>query len=267
MTNQHGDFIWYELMTSDADAARDFYGNVIGWTSIDAGMPGMDYRFFSSGDGSDPKDGVGGYMTITDEMAAAGSVPSWVGYIGVDDVDTAAKSITSAGGSIYMDPQNVPDVGRMAMVADPQGAPFYVMKGASDETSHSFAALEPKIGHVAWNELASDDPEAAKTFYAEQFGWTKDGELDMGSMGKYEFLKSSGDRFALGAVMPKMPDMPISAWVYYFRVTDIDLGAEAIRVHGGTILQEPMEVPGGEFSLTAMDPQGAAFGLVGPKSH
>jgi uncharacterized protein len=265
MTNQHGDFIWYELMTSDADAASDFYGKVVGWTSTSSGQSGMDYRFFSSGDGSDPKDGVGGYMAITEDMAAGGARPSWVGYIAVDDVDASAESIKAAGGAIFMPPMDLDGVGRMAMVADPQGAPFYVMKGASDETSHSFAATEPKIGHCAWNELSTSDPEAAKAFYAAQFGWSKDGELDMGPMGKYEFLKASGDRFALGAVMPKMPEMPVSMWSFYFRVPDIDAAAETVKANGGTILVEAMEIPGGEFSLNVMDPQGAAFGLVGPR--
>jgi uncharacterized protein len=265
MTNKHGDFIWYELMTTDADAAGDFYGKVVGWTSTNAGQPGMDYRFFSSSDGSDTKDGVGGYMAITPEVAEGGARPAWVGYIGVDDVDASVASITGAGGSILMPATDLDGVGRMAMVADPQGAPFYVMKGASDETSYSFAATEPKSGHCAWNELATSDPEAAKAFYGAQFGWSKDGELDMGPMGTYEFLKVSGDRFALGAVMPKMPEMPVSMWSFYFRVPDIDAAAETVTANGGTILVEPMEIPGGEFSLNVMDPQGAAFGLVGPR--
>jgi uncharacterized protein len=265
MTNQHGDFIWYELLTSDADAAGDFYGKVVGWTSSSSGQPGMDYRFFSSGDGSNPADGVGGYMAITPEMAEHGARPAWVGYIAVDDVDVSAESIVKSGGSILMPAMDLEGVGRMAMVADPQGAPFYVMRGASDETSHSFAALEPKLGHCAWNELSTSDPEAAKAFYGAQFGWSKDGDLDMGPMGKYEFLKASGDRFALGAVMPKMPEMPMSAWTFYFRVPDIDGAAATIKAEGGTLYMEPMEIPGGEFSLSGADPHGASFGLVGPR--
>ena len=75
------------LVTSDADAAQDFYGKVIGWTAQGSGMPGMDYRFFSSGDGSDNQDGVGGFMAITAEMAEHGAVPCWLGYIAADDVD------------------------------------------------------------------------------------------------------------------------------------------------------------------------------------
>lgn len=265
MINQHGDFIWYELLTDNADAAAAFYGKVIGWTTQSAGMPDMDYRFFSSGDGSDTKDGVAGFMAITPDLAAGGAQPAWFGYIGVDDVDATVAALTAAAGTVLTPAMDLDGVGRMALVADPQGAPFYVMKGASDETSYSFAAQEPKVGHCAWNELSTIDPEAAKAFYGTLFGWTKDGDMDMGPMGKYEFLKASDGRFALGAVMPKMPEMPVSAWSYYFRVPDIDAGAAAIGAHGGTILQPPIEIPGGDYSLMALDPAGAAFGLVAPR--
>jgi predicted enzyme related to lactoylglutathione lyase len=263
MTNAHGDFIWYELLTSDADAAGDFYGRVVGWTAVPSGQPGMDYRFFFAGDGSDANDGVGGFMAITDEMAAGGARPAWVGYIAVDDVDAAVTTITSSGGSVLMPAMDLDGVGRMAMVADPQGAPFYVMRGTSDETSQAFAKYAPKLGHCAWNELATADPEGAKSFYNTIFGWVKDGEMDMGPMGKYEFIKSD---VPIGAIMPKMPEMPVSAWGYYFRVANIDAAVAAVKASGGTILMEPVEIPGGEFSFNAMDPQGAAFGLVGPRT-
>ena len=266
MANKHGDFIWYELLTSDADAAGEFYGNVIGWTSASSGQPGMDYRFFSSGDGSDSKDGVGGYMAITPEMAAGGARPAWIGYILVDDVDASAASISAAGGSVLMPPMDLEGVGRMAMVGDPQGAPFYIMRGASDETSHSFAATEPKIGHCAWNELATTDPDGAKAFYSAQFNWKVDGSMDMGDMGSYDFLAPDDERgFMLGAVYHMVPEDPAPHWLFYFRVPDIDAAVERITANGGRIHIEPIEIPGGDFSLAAADPHGAFFGLVGPR--
>lgn len=261
MANIHGDFIWYELLTSDADAAADFYGKVVGWTSSNSGQPDVDYRFFSSGDGSDMADGVGGFMAITPDMAAGGAVPCWLGYIGVDDVDASVAAMTSAGGTVQMPAFDMPGVGRMAMVSDPQGAPFYVMKGASEETSHSFASETPKNGHCAWNELSTTDTAAAVDFYTAQFGWKQEGEMDMGPMGKYLFLHHGPGM--IGAIMPKMPQMPMSAWVYYFRVPDIDVAVKTITANGGTILQEPIEIPGGDYSMNALDPQGAAFALVG----
>lgn len=265
MTNRQGDFIWYELLTSDADAAAEFYGKVVGWTTSSANHPDVDYRFFWAGAVGEAKGGVGGYMQITPDMAAGGARPAWLGYIAVDDVDASVESIKAAGGSVTMPASDLEGVGRMAMVTDPQGAPFYIMRGLSDETSYSFAAYEPTIGHCAWNELSTTDPEAAKAFYGAQFGWSKNGDLDMGPMGKYEFLQASGGRFNLGAVMPKMPEMPVSTWNFYFRVPDIDVALAAVKAGGGTILQEPMEIPGGEYSFNAMDPQGAAFGLVGAR--
>ena len=260
--NAHGDFIWYELLTRDADAAADFYGPVVGWASSPSGQPGMDYRFFHSGDVMTMENGVGGYMAITPDMAAHGARPCWLGYVAVDDVDASCAAAIAAGGTIQMPPMDLEGVGRMAMVADPAGAPFYVMRGASDETSHSFAKYEPRQGHGAWNELATSDPRGAWDFYGKLFGWAKDGALDMGPLGEYEFLKSD---VVIGAIMPKMPDMPVSAWTTYFRVANIDAAAATIAARGGTLLQGPMEIPGGEYSLTALDPQGAVFGLVGPR--
>jgi uncharacterized protein len=265
MTNKHGDFIWYELLTTDADAAAEFYGKVVGWTSAASGQPGMDYRFFSSGDGSDPVDGVGGYMAITPEMAAH-CAPAWVGYIAVDDVDASADSITQAGGNILMPAMDIDGVGRMAMVTDPQGAPFYIMRGASNETSHSFAATEPKLGHCAWNELASDDPEGAITFYADQFGWAAAGEMDMGDMGAYRFLQASAERFLIGAVYQKVEADPQSNWLFYFRVTNLGNAMATIKALNGQIHMEPVPVPEStDFSMIAYDPDGAPFGLIGPR--
>jgi uncharacterized protein len=266
MTNQHGDFIWYELLTTDADAAGDFYGKVIGWTSTGAGQPDMDYRFFSSGDGSDNKHGVGGYMAISPEMAKHGARSAWIGYIGVDDVDAAVAKITAAGGAVLMPAMDLEGVGRMAMVADPQGAPFYVMKGASDEISYSFAATEPKVRHCAWNELASSDPVAATHFYGAQFGWSKAEEMDMGPMGKYHLMAASEGRFMVSGVYTLIPEDPQSHWIFYFRVPNIDDGIVAVTENGGRIHVDPTEIPGGEFSLVAYDPQGAAFGLIGPRT-
>lgn len=262
MTNKHGDFIWYELLTSDADAAGEFYAKVVGWTTKSAGQPGMDYRFFYAGDGSDTRDGVGGYMAITPDMAAGGARPCWLGYIAVDDVDASIASIVAAGGALQMPAHDIPDVGRIAMVTDPQGVPFYVMRGASDEGSHAFASDAPKLGHCAWNELSTTDPAGAMAFYAQQFGWAKDGDMDMGPLGKYEFLRHD---FLIGAIMPKMPEMPVPVWTYYFRVPDIDVALATIRAEGGSILQEPTQIPGGDFAMNAIDPQGAAFALVGSR--
>ncbi|WP_417594916.1 VOC family protein [Parasphingorhabdus sp.] len=262
MSNKHGDFIWYELLTSDADGAQDFYGPLLGWDFADSGQADKDYREISMNG-----NGVGGLLPLTPEMTANGAQPGWLGYITVEDVDRMAEAISSAGGTVHMPAQDVADVGRFALVADPQGAPFYVMKAVPpadkpDAASLAFAATEPMVGHCAWNELATSDTAAALNFYHDLFGWEKDGEMDMGPMGTYHFLRHD---FMIGAIMDKPDVMPVSAWTYYFRVADIDEAVKTIKANGGQITLEPTEIPGGEFQLNAIDPQGAAFALVGAR--
>ena len=162
-----------------------------------------------------------------------------------------------------MGPQDIPDVGRFAFVADPEGVMFYVMRGASDEVSQAFASVKPMDGHCAWNELSTTDPAKAVDFYTSQFGWRQEGDMDMGPMGKYLFLHHGPGM--IGAIMPRMPQMPVSAWTYYFRVPDIDAAVEAITTNGGKALHEPHEIPGGEFMVNGQDPQGASFALVGKR--
>lgn len=260
MPNKQGDYIWYELMTSDADAAQEFYGAVVGWTFEDNGL---DYRQFSTSQGM-----IGGLMPLTPAMKDGGVRPCWMGYIKVDDVDAMAKTIKAVGGGIHMEPQDIPGVGRFAFMNDPQGVMFYIMKPGApadnpDATSQSFAATEPMDGHCAWNELATTDPEGAVDFYTGQFGWKQEGDMDMGSMGKYQFLHHGPGM--IGAVMKRPDEMPVSAWTYYFRVPDIDVAVETIKAKDGQILLEPTEIPGGEFQINAMDPQGAALALVGKR--
>jgi uncharacterized protein len=255
--NKHGDFIWYELMTPDPDAVTRFYEGVLDWSVAPSSQPGMEYHEIKASEGH-----VGGMLRLTAEMEAEGARPAWLGYIAVNDVDEAATSIEQAGGRIYVSARDIPGVGRFAMVADPQGVPFFIMRGSSDETSHAFAAERPMVGHCAWNELSTTDPEAAKRFYGTRFGWVKDGDMEMGPLGKYEFLRHG---HLIGAVMPLMPQQPAPAWAFYFRVTDIDRAAEAIGAGGGQVLHGPQEIPGGEYSINALDPQGAHFGLVGPR--
>ena len=253
MTNPHGSFIWYELLTTDAEAASGFYADVIGWEARDAGMAGIDYRLFSAG-GED----VAGHMTIP-KGAPAEMRPAWLGYIGVDDVDAAVSGIAADDGRVHMPAMDMPGVGRMAMVADPQGVPFYVMRGTSEQASTAFCAAE--AGHCRWNELSTTDQEGALAFYTRQFGWERGDAMPMGALGDYRFVHHYGQM--IGAVMPAQGPAPL--WCFYFGVRDIDAAAARITAGGGTLIQEPIEIPGGEYSLVAADPQGVAFGLVGPR--
>tara|TARA_R110000823_G_scaffold171736_6_gene304114 strand:- start:4629 stop:5426 length:798 start_codon:yes stop_codon:yes gene_type:complete len=264
MANQHGEFIWYELLTDNSEAALAFYSALLGWQATESGQPGMDYRILHARDeDTDEPHDIGGLMQLTDEMRQGGARPVWMGYIGADDVDQTVANIAAAGGSVHMPATDIPEVGRIAMVTDPQGAAFYVMRSFSSETSLAFASDKPRVGHCAWNELVTTNPQAAKAFYFREFGWSKDGEMDMGPMGNYEFIRHNG---VIGALMPKPEEMPMPMWQYYFRCADIDLASSTVTANGGQILNGPQEIPGGDFTIQGMDPQGALFALVGSKN-
>lgn len=252
MTNKHGEFIWYELMTTDLDAARAFYGPVVGWAiGAASGMPGMDYRMIDAPDAS-----VGGMMAIDDDMAAQGMKALWIGYIGVDDVDATAAAIKEHGGRIHVPPTDIPDVGRFAMASDPQGAPFYVMRGSVEGTSTAFSPDAP--GHCCWNELATSDQDKADAFYAAVFGWTNPESMPMGPMGDYRFLYAGDIR--IGA---SMRGEGAPRWQPYFTVPSIAAAIEAVKAHGGRIDNGPHEVPGGNHIIVGTDPQGVRFALAG----
>ena len=263
MPSADGGFIWYELITPDPAAAKRFYDAVVGWNiGVDSVAPGIDYRMIMRSDGGM----AGGVMTLTDDMRSGGARPIWLGYLQASDVDSKVAAIAADGGALIMPPWDQPGVGRLAMVSDPSGAPFYLMApippdGNPDASSDVFSVDQPQ--HVRWNELWSSDPPGSIAFYARHFGWVQDGDMDMGEMGKYQFLSHAG--VMIGAVMPRMPDVPSDKWNFYIGVDDIDRAAEAVRSGGGQVFQEPIEIPGGEFALNGVDPGGAMFGLVGPR--
>jgi predicted enzyme related to lactoylglutathione lyase len=256
MTNLHGSFIWYELMTADPAKAKAFYDHVIGWT-IDAqpAPGGMDYRMIGA-----PGGFAGGVLGLSEDMISGGAKPTWLGYFGVDDVDASVAAIIADGGQVHLPAMDVPDVGRMAMVTDPQGIPFYVMRGASDQDSTAYQ--RHGVGHVSWNELLVPDDAAALAFYDKHFNLKKVGAMSMGEMGEYSFIAHGGDE-AIGAVMPTSPGAR-SGWGFYFRVPEIDAAKARVEAAGGTVTSGPMEVPGGEWVLNATDPEGVTFGLVAP---
>ena len=257
-----GDFIWYELLTTDIAGAKRFYDSVVGWNVADKSEFPNDYRMIGRSDGKF----AGGAMQLTEEMKQHGGRPVWLGYILVPDVDASVASIEQQGGQIQMPAFDIPGVGRVAMVIDPQGAPFYIMKplppeGDPNAKSDVFSVDQPQ--RVRWNELSTTDQDGAIDFYRRQFGWNQEGAMPMGEMGDYRFIQANGVN--IGAIMRKPPQLPVSVWSYYIGVDDIDRAIQAVKDGGGQILNGPNEIPGGEFALNAMDPQGAAFGLVGPR--
>lgn len=262
--SSHGKFIWYELMTRDLRAASDFYGEVCGWriaAAPESGAGEIDYRLIGREDGGT----AGGALVLTDAMAGGGAQPTWLAYLCVDDVDASLAAMREDGASPLMPPMDLP-VGRIALLRDPQGAPFYVMRPippAGAEATSNDVFSPDRAGHVRWNELACGDPSAAIAFYTRHFGWTQEGALEMGELGQYRFLQREGQM--IGAVMPNTPTQPSAAWQFYIGVMDIERAVAAVTRLGGTLREGPMEIPGGEFAAQALDPEGVTFGLVGPR--
>jgi predicted enzyme related to lactoylglutathione lyase len=253
----HGTFIWYELMTSDQDAAIDFYRKVVGWNAADQTMTELDFRYTIL---SVADRGVAGLMQLNDEMRAQGARPGWIGVVGVADTDAAAAKVVESGGAIHMGPADIPNVGRFAVVADPGGAVFELMTPAPQ--GEEPAPLDPATpGKVSWHELYSSlGDKAAFDFYSSQFGWETITEMDMGPMGTYRIFGKDGVQ--MGGMMNKPGEMPVSAWGFYVNVEGIDAGIERIEANGGKVVMGPHEVPGGSWIVQAIDPQGANFALV-----
>jgi predicted enzyme related to lactoylglutathione lyase len=258
MAQKHTSFIWYELMTTDQPAAEAFYRAVVGWQMADAGQPGMRYTILSAG-----QRGVGGLMALPKEAREAGVKPGWTGYIAVADTDATAQRIAQAGGAIHRPPDDIPNVGRFAVVADPGGATFMLLTPLPREQEPPPIQLQAP-GYIGWHELyAGNGQEAAFAFYSKFFGWTTIETFDMGPMGTYRIFGADGVR--IGGMMDKPPQAPAATWNFYVNVDGIDSAAERIKANGGQVLMGPHEVPGGSWIVQALDPQGASFALVAPK--
>lgn len=258
----HGKFIWCELMTSDTEAAGKFYGSVVGWKVKDASMPEIDmpYFLFEMGEGENCP-GIGGMMTFPPELE--GKIPpNWTGYVAVDDVDETAREFKENGGSVQREPDDIPGVGRFAVVADPHGAVICIMTPLPMENPPAELA-EGAQGSIGWRELFAGNGDEALDFYSKVFGWTLDHDFDMGPMGVYHIFAHNGR--ATGGMMTKTAEMPVACWGYYFTVEAIDAAVERVKAGGGQVINGPMEVPGESWIVNGIDPQGAYFSLVAPK--
>ncbi len=242
---KRGRFVWHELMTPNPVAARTFYTAVTGWST----QPFGDAYTMWVANGAP----LGGVMALPDPSAPTG----WLAYISVPDVDAAAAQAESLGGRVIKQPGSIPTVGRFAILADPQGAMFCLF---SWETERPAEDAPAKLGEFSWHELATTDWRGGWAFYEQLFGWEKRGEYDMGPMGIYMLFGvaglESGGIFAKPAEMPGPP-----AWLHYVRVESADAAAERIKANGGTVINGPMDVPGGNRIAQCVDPQGAMFAV------
>jgi predicted enzyme related to lactoylglutathione lyase len=252
MTNSAGNFVWYELMTTDTKAAENFYRDAVGWQARDAGMQGMSYTIFSAGDAM-----IGGLMELPKSAREAGGKPAWIGYVAVADVDASASQVSRLGGRVHRQPDDIPGVGRFAIVADPQGATFALFSGTGE--GHRPAREAP--GNIGWHELVAADWQKAFDFYSGLFGWTKAESIEMGPMGTYQLFAAGGE--TIGGMMTRTDTDPF--WFYYLNVDAIDAAQDRVKKGGGKIINGPMEVPGGSWIVHCLDPQGVVFALVAPR--
>ncbi|MBV8896210.1 MAG: VOC family protein [Acidobacteriaceae bacterium] len=251
-------FCWYELHTPDAAAAEAFYQPVLGWATRDAGMPDRKYVLVSAGDVP-----VGGLLEKPARAFELGDKPAWVGYIGVGDLGESCERLQKAGGTVHRAAEDIPGVGRFAVVGDPQGAVFVLFQPADGVTPPERPG-NCTPGMPVWHELAAPDSDSNFQFYAGLFGWTKVSELDMGPGGMYQMFAAGAG--PIGGMMSLMNGAQKSAWLFYFHVPEIAAAMDSVEQHGGKVVYGPAPVPGGALIAHCLDTQGALFGIVGPAS-
>ena len=256
MSAHHGSFVWHELMTTDMAAAKAFYTNLAGWTCKDMQMPDMDYWVFSADDKM-----AAGLMNIPPEAKAHGAPPNWSGTIAVDDIDALIAKLKAHGGKVMREPADIPNIGRFAVVTDPQGAYFQIIQPAGPPPANPPGQNDH--GQFGWNELYALDMQNVFPVYADLFGWTKGEAINMGEMGTYQLFHHGG--VAIGGMMTKPPQMPVAAWTYYINIPDIDAAAAKFTSSGGAIFHGPAEVPRGMWIAQGRDPQGAVIAIVGKR--
>jgi predicted enzyme related to lactoylglutathione lyase len=246
-----GRFVWHELSTTNPAAAQDFYRNVIGWGTSKFDLSGHDYTMWLVGDAP-----IGGVMELPTEAQAMGARPNWLAYTEVPDVDRTIADAVELGAKVILPAHTAPDVGRFAILQDPQGALFAVITSATPPGDEN----DPQPREFSWHELVTTDPSAAIEFYDKLFGWESKGEFDMGDKGVYKMY--GRDRFTYGGVMKKPDDMNWpSHWLHYVNVDSADDATSRATDAGATVMMPPMDVPGGGRIAILTDPQGAMFAV------
>jgi uncharacterized protein len=258
MSGPHGRFVWYELLTPDPKAAEAYYTNVVGWGTLP--MPGPDgpYTLFTVGEAP-----VCGLMKPPGEAKKLGAPPLWLGYVVVDNVDATTTEASQMGATVHLSPRDIPNVCRLAVIADPQKAAIGMMAWSSPPQKDGIG-VRAAPGRIGWHELLTTDFEQGYGFYHTLFGWQKEDALDVGEMGTYQVFSTGGQ--LTGGMFNKPAGVPATFWLYYFNVADFDAAVERVRSFGGEVLTSPMEVPGGSWIVHAKDPQGALFALVGQRA-
>jgi predicted enzyme related to lactoylglutathione lyase len=243
-----GSLVWYELLTTDPKAALAFYTEVIGWKT----QPWEnDYTMWVGSQGP-----LGGAAQLPEQVKQMGVPPYWNANVHVADVDKTVARVRELGGRVYVEPIDVPKIGRLAVIGDPQGASIAIVKLNEPMAPHDTS----KHGEFCWHELITTDQNAAFAFYNEIFGWERMLDHDMGPMGIYLIFGRNGQQ--LGGIFNKPKSLPIPpTFLYYIQVDDLDAALSRAKNLGAKVINGPMEVPGGARIVQLTDPQGAAFAL------
>lgn len=250
--------MWFDLVTSDPVAAAKFYTALIGWGTMDWAGGDQPYTMWTMNETP-----VGGMVTMATDPNA-GSF--WHGYVSTADTDATVKQAKAIGGKVFLQPKDIPTVGRFAVMGDPQGAVFAPFTPLPTATPP--ADGPPPVGGFSWHELATSDLDAGFGFYKTLFGWEPTNAYDMGPLGIYQMFgyegaAAVGPSAMVGGIYRKPAGIPGPGayWLHYIRVPSVDDAAAKIPTLGGKVTQGPMEVPGGSRVLQGVDPQGAAFAL------
>ena len=246
-TSDRGLFVWHELNTTNIPGADAFYSQLIGWKST-PWEPNPDYRIWTLA-----REQRAGLYLLHDQPNIVTPPPHWLVYIATPDVDATVRQAVELGGKVVTPAYDVQRVGRMAVLQDPQGAMFAV--SAQIERSRY---RDPLPGDFSWHELLTTNIHTAFDFYSKLFGWEKMQAMDMGPQGTYQIFGTGGHRlggvFNPGGLPPGGP-----LWVPYIHVRDARRTSESAKGLGATIAHGPVEVPGGDWVFTGVDPQGAMF--------
>ena len=242
-----GKFVWFELVSRDAKKAQAFYGEVLGWKVRPFPMGEAAYEMIYAGDRM-----IGGYAAPKSDRQPS----HWISYVSVADVDAAAKAATANGGKVVEAPFEIPEVGRTARIADPQGAELYVFKNVTGDPDD---ALPPR-GGWCWNELHTTDPAKALAFYEKVFGFSH--RSLVGPDVTYHILSNGGvDR---GGVTDQLASGVRPYWLPYVAVDDADATIARARKLGATICVGPEDIPNvGRFGVL-QDPTGASLAILKP---
>ncbi len=249
---------WVELMTRDAAAMDEFYGQLLGWTPRRDDIPGGGFYTMYELDGKH----AAGMFELTEAMIEQGIPPNWMPYVAVADADQAVARVKELGGKVDRDPFDVMEIGRMAVITDPSGATIALWQAAGFQGTGSEFASGPVGSHI-WIELLTRDVDRAGRFYAELFDW----EPQLADVEEFRYtVFKTGDGVAVAGMMEieaEMKQVP-PHWAVYFHVADCRASVARAEALGAAVLVPPMELPNVGTFATLADPQNAVFALLQP---